>query len=837
MKWPVYLPVIVFSATLPFSVAFADDDDDDYEFNPAFIKNYAVSGDVDLRRLTTDNDQMPGLYRTDVYVNDQNTGKFLIKLENNKAEKLQVCLTPELVDSMGLINSLVDAFHKQAETQDENSCFYLSDLIPESAFEFIFSKQQLHLSVPQRDLLKPVPPESNPVNWDEGKAAIFTNYFFNRYTTRSEGYSNTTNSLTLNSGINFSKWRFRNDSQINNEKYTAVMTWLERDIDSVKGKLTLGDFYSGSVFSNGSSLRGVRLRNDNSMLSSRETGFAPVIQGIAKTQAQVKVYLADSGTEIYNTVVPAGPFEINDLLPIYYSGDLLVDIIESDGSVQKMRIPVQSGLAFTRPGKLDFDVGVGKLRYRNTVFGDPVTDASLRYGVSNRISASLGTVFSNDYVSGAAGMTINTPVGAFNGEVIHAKATLKNNDKTLEGNSYKLSYSKTFPSTETYINLSSIQFDTKNYVSIYNAMQMNHGYYQYDEQQQNNAYKLKTQYTLSMSQRLPYNAGSVSVSGSTADYWNSSKTSKQYTLSYTTTLYDAGVIASLQKTDNQYNNDTLFSLSLSIPLSAGNNTYLTANYLNSDNNRNIGTGVSGSLGDSLDYSLSAGQDQYQDETSRYATAGGRYKTGIADFSADYSHYPDSKTLSMSASGAIVGHSSGLLFANTLGNSFAIIKAEGIENAQVLGSDTHTNSAGYAIQPNLVPYRKNLVGIETRDLGQNYTVEESKRTIIPRSGSAIFIELDTRIGAPVVLKTRDSQGNLLPLGATVYGPENEPLTFVGQGGKIFLNLNEKMTTVRVDTSAADGQQCMIDLTEINRKYLMNDKVSVVTATCGIINDEN
>lgn len=403
MQWPVYLSAIIFSATLPFSVAFADDDDD-YEFNPAFIKNYAVSGDVDLRRLTTDNDQMPGLYRTDVYVNDQNTGKFLIKLENNKSGKLQVCLTPELVNSMGLINSLVDTFHEQTEKQDENDCFYLSDLIPESAFEFIFSKQQLHLSVPQRDLLKPVPPESNPLNWDEGKSVIFTNYFYNRYTTRSEGYSNTTDSLTLNSGINILKWRFRNDSQINNDKYTAVMTWLERDIDSVKSKLTLGDFYSGSVFSNGSSLRGVRLRNDNSMLSNRETGYAPVIQGIAKTQAQVKVYLADSGTEIYNTVVPAGPFEISDLLPVYYSGDLLVDIIEADGSVQKMQIPVQSGLSFTRPGKLDFDIGVGKLRYRNTVFGDPVTDASLRYGVSNRISASLGTVFSNDYLSGAAGM-------------------------------------------------------------------------------------------------------------------------------------------------------------------------------------------------------------------------------------------------------------------------------------------------------------------------------------------------------------------------------------------------------------------------------------------------
>lgn len=837
MKGFNYLPVILFSVMLPCSMVLADDnDDDDYEFNPAFIKNYAVSDDVDLRVLATDNDQMPGLYSTDVYINEQHIGQFLIKLES-KDEKLQLCLTPELIDSMGLTDSLVQLYHKKYETQDENSCSSLSDLIPESFFEFIFNKQQLSVSVPQRDLLKPVPPESNPNNWDEGNSVIFSNYFYNRYTTRAEGYENTADSLTLNSGVNFYKWRLRHDSQINDDKYSAVMTWLERDIDSVRGKLTLGDFYSGSVFSNGSSLRGVRLRNDNSMLSSRETGFAPVIQGIAKTQSQVKVYLADSGTEIYSTVVPAGPFEISDLLPLYYSGDLRVDIIGAGGDVQKMNIPVQSGLAFTRPGKLDFDIGVGKLRYRNSVFGDPVTDASLRYGINNRISASLGTVVSNDYLSGAAGMTINTPVGAFNGEVIHAKAQLKDADKTLEGSSYKLSYSKSFAATETYINLSSIQFDSKNYISVYNAMQINDAHYQYDDQQQNNAYKLKTQYTLSMSQRLPYNTGSISMSGSTADYWNSSASSKQYTLSYSATVFDAGVIASLQKTDNQYNKDTLFSLSLSIPLSVGDSTYLTSNYLSSDSTRNIGAGVSGRLNENLDYSLSAGQDRYDGEANRYATAGARYKTSFADFSSDYSHYPDAKTLSLSASGAIVGHSGGLLFSNTLGSSFAVIKAEGVENAQVIGADTTTNSAGYAIQPNLVPYRKNLIGVETKDLGQNYTIEESKRMVIPRSGSAVFVTLDTRIGAPVVLKATDEQGHALSLGATVYSNDNTPLTFVGQGGKIFLNLNEKLTKILVDTNSADGGQCEVDLNAINQKYLMNDKVSVVTVTCGVIDHEN
>ncbi|QXO58880.1 hypothetical protein JC827_06065 [Morganella morganii] len=37
MQWPVYLSAIIFSATLPFSVAFADDDDD-YELNRLLLK-------------------------------------------------------------------------------------------------------------------------------------------------------------------------------------------------------------------------------------------------------------------------------------------------------------------------------------------------------------------------------------------------------------------------------------------------------------------------------------------------------------------------------------------------------------------------------------------------------------------------------------------------------------------------------------------------------------------------------------------------------------------------------------------------------------------------------
>ncbi len=805
-------------------------DDDDMEFNPAFIKNYAVSSDASLDNFISNNDDTPGLYSLDIDVNEQFVDRLLVKLEKSD-DILQICLTEKLINSLGIIDLLMESYNKKIESNGNDTCVFLSALIPESSFNFNFSKQQLSITIPQRDLIKNIAPENNPANWNEGNAVIFSNYSFNRYTTRAEGYSKTTNSLSLNSGINLFKWRLRHDSQIYDDQYTAINTYLERDVDLIKSKLTFGDFYSGSIFSNGSSLRGVRLRNDNSMLSNRETGFAPSIQGIAKSQAQIKVYLPNSNTEIYSTVVPAGPFEINDLLPIYYSGDLLVEIIESNGEIQKMLIPIQSGLSFTRPGKIDFDIGAGKLRYKDSVFGDPIFDASMRYGVNNYLSTSLGTIASQDYLSNALGITVNTKLGAFNAEMLHSKAKLKNSNKNLEGNAYKLSYSKSFAETKTYINLSSIQYDSKNYTNAYTAMQMNQNDSNYNNQQQNNRYKLKTQYTLSMSQRLPYQLGNLNLSGSLADYWNGSSQNKQYTVSYNTNIRDIGLTTSLQKINNQFNNDTLFSMSVSIPLYSNENTMnLTSSYLSANKTQNLGIGVNGAIGESVDYFVNVGQDKYDNEQSHYGSASVNYKSSFANLSTDYSQYQDAKTLNLSTNGAIVGHSGGVLFSNTLGNSFAIIKAEGVENAHVLGADTTTNRWGYAIQPNLVPYRKNLVGIDTKDLSQQYTIEESKQMVIPRSGSAVFVDLKTKIGAPIVLRITDKNNNPLPLGATVYDDQDQSLTFVGQGGKIFLNLNAQLHHIYIHTNAGEQDICKVDLEDIIAKNLHNEKITTLNLTC-------
>lgn len=48
-----------------------------------------------------------------------------------------------------------------------------------------------------------------------------------------------------------------------------------------------------------------------------------------------------NGHEIYQTTVAPGPFEINDLYPTSYSGDLDVTVTEANGAVSRFSVPFQ----------------------------------------------------------------------------------------------------------------------------------------------------------------------------------------------------------------------------------------------------------------------------------------------------------------------------------------------------------------------------------------------------------------------------------------------------------------------------------------------------------------
>ncbi len=78
--------------------------------------------------------------------------------------------------------------------------------------------------------------------------------------------------------------------------------------------------------------RGAQLASDDDMLPDSLRGYAPVIRGIARTNAQVIV--KQNGYTIYQSYVSPGAFEIADMYPTGSSGDFDVTIKEADGSEQ-----------------------------------------------------------------------------------------------------------------------------------------------------------------------------------------------------------------------------------------------------------------------------------------------------------------------------------------------------------------------------------------------------------------------------------------------------------------------------------------------------------------------
>ncbi|MFL1089480.1 fimbria/pilus outer membrane usher protein, partial [Acinetobacter baumannii] len=70
------------------------------------------------------------------------------------------------------------------------------------------------------------------------------------------------------------------------------------------------------------------------------TGFAPVVRGVAKSNATVIV--RQNGYIIYQSAVPQGAFALKDLNTTNSGGDLDVTIKEEDGSEQHFTQPYAS---------------------------------------------------------------------------------------------------------------------------------------------------------------------------------------------------------------------------------------------------------------------------------------------------------------------------------------------------------------------------------------------------------------------------------------------------------------------------------------------------------------
>src|SRR5690606_21599743 len=196
-------------------------------------------------------------------------------------------------------------------------------------------------------------------------------------------------------------------------------------------------------------------------------GFAPVVRGIAQSNAQVTI--RQSGNVIWQSYVPPGPFVIDDLYPTAASGDLEVVVREADGTVHQFIQPFSAVPVMQREGQLKYTLAAGKYRASNSKDKEPeFLQGTVGYGLPLDTTLYGGTLASADYWAGALGVGKGFgEFGSISVDTTFARTQLPNG--TEEGVSLRAQYAKDFASTGTSFSLMGYRYSSSGFRDFHEA--------------------------------------------------------------------------------------------------------------------------------------------------------------------------------------------------------------------------------------------------------------------------------------------------------------------------------------------------------------------------------
>lgn len=763
-------------------------------FNQSFIHGKKF----DISRYAEGNPVPPGIYNVTIIVNGQNYGQHDIRFEQYAAEKnARPCLLLNQLEEAGirLERPITD---KQLE---DTRCYRFDELIPKSQVNYNPADFELSLEVPQINLIPQPRGYIDPSRWDAGSTVGFLDYSSNFYSL----FQNANNgddgdswqgNLGLLTGLNFAGWRLRKriNSDWTNDKSLRTQNlagYAQTDITPLKSQMTLGDSNTSGDLFDSYNIRGAQLESDERMLPESLRNYTPVVRGIADTNARVKI--TQRGQTIYETVVPPGAFEITDIGAMGYGGDLEMTIIEADGRQRIQNIPFSAPPMLLHQSVSRFAISAGKLK-DDAVHNEPTIFQSVyHYGLTSNYTVYTGFQISGHYYSMAVGHAVNTPIGGISMDITHAKSDLADS-KESRGNSFKIGLTKYVSPTDTNLTLAAYRYSSKGFYSFREASIARSGD---DEEYNASDYRTRQRLTANISQSL-WSGSFINFSASIYRYWNNREASKQYSVSWTQAQrYFSWTLSAMRTRDEDDNYDDTYMVTINVPLGRGANEKPLFNSLystvsNTDSGDSLwqlnATGTQGQQNE-INYGIGTTINKNDDTPSEEQLRGNiSYDSPVGQFSATASmNNRSARQLSATANGSLVAHKGGITAGPSIGDyPFAVIGVPGGEGAKVFnGHGAKVDGAGYAIVPSLTPYQENIVSIDYSGLPDTVDVLENQKTVVPRMGSAITVDMKTLVGRPMILIVKDAAGQFLPIGAQIVDDKNVSQSIIGQGGMAFV----------------------------------------------------
>ncbi|AZD09519.1 type 1 fimbriae anchoring protein FimD [Pseudomonas chlororaphis] len=770
---------------------------------------------IDLERFSSQGGQLPGTYRVDIYLNDSQIDNRDVNFVDVEGS-LQPELTPQQLQEMGV---KLEAFPTLQKLPAAQVITQLQDYIPDARSRFNFSEQRLDISIPQAALTNEARGHVDPSTWDQGLTAGLLNYNFSGANTSRDNRSGTDDSyyLNLRSGLNLGAWRLRNYSTYNQSNgksnWDNVNTYAQRDIHSLKGQLTLGDSSTPSDVFTSVQYRGAQLASDDNMFPDSLKGFAPVVRGIAQSNAQVTV--RQNGYIIYQTYVPAGAFAITDLYPTSASGDMEVTITEADGTERRFLQPFSAVPVMLREGRLKYSLTAGEYRSTASESSKPAfAQGTLIYGMPYDSTLYGGLLASGKYSATSLGVGHGFgDWGSLSTDVTQAKAELRDGSRH-NGQSYRIQYAKDIATTGTTFTLAGYRYSTSGYYDFQEANEIDPGNF-------NNwrrTYNKRSKAQININQSLG-EYGNFYVNGYQQDFWRQKgyerSLSAGYNVSHNGVSYGVDYTYSQAPAyEGRNSKDQQLSFNVQVPLEKVlPNSWVRYNLNTSkkgSTTQDVGLGGTALADNNLNYNV---QQSYANQgVGASGSASANYKGRYGEARAGYNYDKSSQQVNYGVQGGIVAHPYGVTFSQEQGETIALVRAPGAADTKVQNNTgVRTDGRGYAVVPYVSTYRKNRIALDPETLAEDVDIDTNTQTVIPTNGAVVLANFKTRVGSRVLM-TLKHQGKPVPFGATASLVQEEGAmdnsAIVGTDGQVYLSGVPEKGQLNVKWGKATNQQCWV-----------------------------
>ncbi|SAK74210.1 fimbria/pilus outer membrane usher protein [Caballeronia ptereochthonis] len=793
------------------------------EFNDQFL-NSGGTDKVDISRFNKGQQTLPGSYRAETFVNEVWRGRFDVEIRESApgSSEVRPCFNADLLERIGVDLRKLSPETTAMLASPDNACLALSDLIPSAFASFDGGEQRLDISIPQIVMFSKARGYVDPKYWDDGVPAATLQYNANAYHSSASGYTNDSQYLGLIGGLNAGPWRFRyqgnlTNSSVGGQHYQTVQTYVQRGFNDIKSQLTLGDTFTDGALFDSYGVRGVTLGTDDRMYPESQRGYAPIVRGIANSNARVQV--RQNGNVIYETTVAPGAFEITDLYPTGYGGNLDVIVTEADGSQHISTVPYAATVNALRPGITRYNAMIGQYRDPSLDIHPFVSQFTIQRGISNLLTLYGGFTGADLYFAGMVGAAINTKFGAFGFDATHATASFAGLG-THNGMSFRVSYSQLLEPTNTNIAIAAYRYSTNGFFSLSDAMTMRQLHEDSQLGLMSAMQKSRMQFTVNQTLGSDGRFGSAYAIGSIVNYWNRPGRDTQLQIGYSNSwkriTYGASFVRQYMVNTNKWDNRVM--VNLMIPLGLGARAPLSSTnfqYDSADSAYSMQESVTGTLGSDSAFSYGVNAN-YNDggNTGSSATSVGAnvgYMAPFAQLTANGSTGRHYSQVGAGISGGVVAWKGGVAFTPNMAETIGIVEAKDAAGARVAnGAGLRVDPWGHAIVSGMQPYSNNDVEIDPKGLPMNIALKSTVQRTAPTAGAVVSLKFDTEdTGRAAVMRVAQADGKPLPFGAEVFDEKSNNVGVVAQGSRIIATgLKIDAGTLNVKWGDAPNQTCSV-----------------------------